>query len=217
MPKVLPEYLELRRQQILDAAALCFGKKGFHHSTMQDICDQAELSPGAVYRYFRSKEEIIEAMCARGQDETGRAIDRAISLGDTSEVFNDLIATFFLDADAFRAPEICALNVELISEATRNENVRAYLTANNHNVSSRFIEIIRVAQAKGEINPDLDPEAVTRVMVALYQGFITQKLVEPDLDPFSDRKVMQALFGGSFWLGRQAGAPERRGSAALQH
>ena len=47
MPKVLPEYLELRRQQILDAAAACFSRRGFHQTTMQDICTEAGLSPGA--------------------------------------------------------------------------------------------------------------------------------------------------------------------------
>ncbi|MGE0685263.1 MAG: TetR/AcrR family transcriptional regulator, partial [Dehalococcoidia bacterium] len=45
MPKVLPEYLELRRQQILDAAAACFTRAGFHQTTMQDICAESDLSP----------------------------------------------------------------------------------------------------------------------------------------------------------------------------
>ena len=63
MPKVLPQYLETRRQQIIDAAAACFARSGFHRTTMQDICNEAELSPGAVYRYFQSKEDIIQA-CA---------------------------------------------------------------------------------------------------------------------------------------------------------
>jgi hypothetical protein len=105
--------------------------------------------------------------------------------GGTLEAFNELIRIFFLEVDNFRAPEICALNVELISEATRSENVRAYLTGNNQTVASRFEAIIRESQLKGEINPDLEPVAVARVMIALYQGFITQKLVEPNLDPGS--------------------------------
>jgi hypothetical protein len=45
-------------------------------------------------------------------------------------------------------------------------------------------------------------------MVALYQGFITQKLVEPDIDPRGFGEVLQALFGGNFWLGAAAGEVE---------
>ena len=59
MPKVTQAHLEARRQQILDAAFGCFARQGFHQTTMQDICREAELSPGAVYRYFDSKEAII--------------------------------------------------------------------------------------------------------------------------------------------------------------
>ena len=38
MPKVTEAHLEARREQILDAAAECFARKGFHRSTMHDIC-----------------------------------------------------------------------------------------------------------------------------------------------------------------------------------
>ena len=52
MPKVTEAHLEARRQQILDAASACFSRQGFHQTTMQGICREVDLSPGAVYRYF---------------------------------------------------------------------------------------------------------------------------------------------------------------------
>jgi AcrR family transcriptional regulator len=60
-PKVTEAHVEARREQILEAAAACFSRKGFHQTTMQDICEAAQLSPGAVYTYFPSKESIITA------------------------------------------------------------------------------------------------------------------------------------------------------------
>ena len=53
MPKVTEAHLEARRQQIVNAAFACFSLNGFHQSTMQDICQEAHLSPGAVYRHFQ--------------------------------------------------------------------------------------------------------------------------------------------------------------------
>lgn len=50
-----------RRQQIIDAAYRCFVRKGLNQTTMRDIYEEAELSAGAVYHYFDSKDAIIEA------------------------------------------------------------------------------------------------------------------------------------------------------------
>src|SRR5437588_12979287 len=62
MPKVSDEHLDARRRQIIDAAIVCFARDGFHRATMQDVCREAGLSPGAIYRYFPSKDAIIEAI-----------------------------------------------------------------------------------------------------------------------------------------------------------
>ena len=75
MPKVTEAHLESRRQQVLDAAFACFARNGFHQTTMQDICREAQLSPGAVYRYFASKEEIIAATCLECQEQNLQHIE----------------------------------------------------------------------------------------------------------------------------------------------
>ncbi|MFC6935010.1 TetR/AcrR family transcriptional regulator [Actinomadura yumaensis] len=62
MPRVSEEHLERRRTQIMDAARACFIRKGIHETSMQDIFAESGLSAGAVYRYFKSKNEIIEAV-----------------------------------------------------------------------------------------------------------------------------------------------------------
>ena len=221
MPKVLPEYLELRRQQILDAAAACFSNRGFHPTTMQDICREADLSPGAVYRYFPSKESIIQAMCERGGNRNAGAIQEALQREGTLEVLNFLIETFFIELETLHSHSECALNVELIAEAPRNEHVRAWLTRNLHDARSMFMDLMQAGQEKGEIDPTLDVASISQVMVALYHGFITQKLVDPAMDVGKYAQVMRSLFGGTFWLGDPADegtpGPAPRPSSALRH
>src|SRR5438874_6116869 len=120
MPKVLPDYLEKRRQQILGAAAACFSRNGFHRTSMQEICGEADLSPGAIYRYFRSKEEIIAAISQANHQAELALVDEIKSRGATLEILGELANEFF---GHLRDDEIC-LNIALWAEATRNADIR---------------------------------------------------------------------------------------------
>ena len=219
MPKVLPEYLELRRQQIVNAAAACFARRGFHQTTMQDICEEADLSPGAVYRYFHSKEEIIEGMSEHIQARNAGLLEQSMSKGLTLEVFDELIRVFFLDMDESEMLLTCALTLELIAEAPRNDSIRQSQEKIQTAVREGLKGIVLKSQEQGDIDPALDAEGVARVMVALYQGFITQKLVTPDLNVQAYAEAACALFGGRFWIGNRDGVPSRNAAAAgaLQH
>jgi AcrR family transcriptional regulator len=56
---------ERRRQQIMVAAKRVFSEKGFSKATMEDIAQEAELSPGTLYLYFRNKEELYASLSLR--------------------------------------------------------------------------------------------------------------------------------------------------------
>nr|BFE67761.1 hypothetical protein GCM10020092_010620 [Actinoplanes digitatis] len=56
VPRVSEDHLTARREQILAAARLCFLRNGLHNTSMQDLIQEAGLSVGAVYRYFKSKK-----------------------------------------------------------------------------------------------------------------------------------------------------------------
>src|SRR3954462_1158614 len=64
VPRVSEDHVLARRQQILTAARACFLTKGLHNTSMQDLIQEAGLSVGAVYRYFKSKNEIINAIAS---------------------------------------------------------------------------------------------------------------------------------------------------------
>ena len=215
MPKVLPVYLENRRQQILDAAAACFARGGFHRTTMHDICGEAELSPGAVYRYFGSKEDIILAMCDRGHEDDVATIRAAMDLGDTKSAFGELIRIYFSGVDDH---EYCALMVELLSEAPRNEEIGESLRQGWVNIMAPMTDLVAQAQARGEIEPELDPSAVATVMLGVYQGLVVQHLINPDMDVEGYAAVTRALFAGSFCCSETGDSnAESNTQAALRH
>jgi AcrR family transcriptional regulator len=60
-----PDSSEIRRNQILDAATKVFVRLGFQHARMDDIVEESGLSKGTLYWYFKSKEDIINAILRR--------------------------------------------------------------------------------------------------------------------------------------------------------
>src|SRR5213083_3402738 len=66
-----------RRSQILDAALVCFAKRGFHQASMHDISAEAGISVGLIYRYFENKEAVISAMADRHKKEISEMLERA--------------------------------------------------------------------------------------------------------------------------------------------
>jgi len=62
VPKVKPETLAIRREEILQAAETCFARQGFHQTTIQDVIRESGLSAGCIYGHFTSKEELIQAI-----------------------------------------------------------------------------------------------------------------------------------------------------------
>jgi AcrR family transcriptional regulator len=59
MPKVTPQHLEARRQQILDGARRCFARHGFEETTVRALEQETGLSSGAIFNYFPTKLDLF--------------------------------------------------------------------------------------------------------------------------------------------------------------
>ena len=98
MPKVTDEYRAARRQQIIDAAYRCFARKGFHQATMRDIYAEANLSPGAVYHYFDSKDAIIQASFEFDYERSLDLFDAAIASDDPIHIARSALESEMVQA-----------------------------------------------------------------------------------------------------------------------
>src|SRR5262252_5009289 len=95
MPKVSKSHLDSRRRQIIDAAIECFSKEGFHRATMHDIVRASGLSPGAIYLYFNSKDDIIEAIANERHQSEKEMIASAQNQSGPGDVLRNLAEHFF--------------------------------------------------------------------------------------------------------------------------
>src|SRR6187399_155709 len=111
-----------RREQILNAAMVCFAKRGFHQASMHDISEQAGISVGLIYRYFESKEAVISAMADGHKKEIQEVLERARQAPSLLDAMEILFTAHCCD----NAPQVeAAFVVDLFAEAGRNAKVAA--------------------------------------------------------------------------------------------
>jgi AcrR family transcriptional regulator len=209
MPKVTEAYLEAQRQRVLNAAMTCFTRKGFHKTTMDEICQESRLSPGAVYRYFASKEEIIDAAMQEGSSsdldgtsEFARWVEaEAASFDDFEELmntFNNLWYQRFEKGSADVEVEM-KLRLRAWAEALDNPAAKTEIVKRWDYRLGLYETIVSRAQELGQINADLDSGAVGRVILAIAEGFRLLWTVDPNFDKGKFEEVEAALYTGNFW------------------
>jgi len=193
MPKVSRAHLDARRRQILAAAADCFARQGFHRTTMQDVVRRARLSPGAIYRYFAGKADIIEAIAAERHERELAAIAAAGDAGGVGSALGALARALFAP---LREPEERArrrVGVQIWAEALRDPRVHALVRRGVDRPRKLLAGLVRDAQRRRELPADVDPDAVARVMIALFQGFVLQQAWDPTVRVAPYLAVVEAL------------------------
>ena len=181
MPKVTEAHSAARRQQIIDAAYRCFARKGFHQTTMRDIYAEADLSPGAVYHYFDSKDAIIQASFEFDYERSRGLFDAAIASHDPLQALRELIAFFFHGLDEAAALGAGRVNVQGWGEALVNPPLLAARRSLVEGYVAALAQIVCKAQAAGQIDPALDPRSAGRVLLSLYYGLELQKALDSEV------------------------------------
>jgi AcrR family transcriptional regulator len=188
MPKVTEAHLEARRRQIIEAAIECFSRDGFHRATMQDIVSEAGLSPGAIYRYFSSKEEIIEAIADERHARERALIAAAREGADIEQGLRELARAFFGSLADPEERRRRRLGIQIWAEALRNPRMLRMVRRGVDEPRAMFAGFVREAQDRGELPPDLDPDAVARLVLSLFFGFVLQQAWDrrAELEPYLD-------------------------------
>ncbi len=194
MPRVSDEHRERRRQQILDAARRCFIRQGFHQTSMADIFAEADLSAGAVYRYFKGKDELIAAIADQAVNGIVRLIEPIVTADPPprlDEVVRQGLRTtseFAFGEDGFGriAPQVWA-------EATRDPRLAAVIAEKYETVHGLLMNLVVAEQRVGRIAPDADAADVAKVLISTLMGYILQRVLIGNVDPDSYAAGLAAL------------------------
>ncbi|WP_344893795.1 TetR/AcrR family transcriptional regulator [Actinomadura meridiana] len=193
MPRVSEDHLERRRRQILDAARACFIRKGVHDTSMQDIFAESGLSAGAVYRYFKSKNELIKAnieTVAGDLQAFFRELAHSEPLVPMDEVVERLalkIVSLSGENGPLRlAPEAWALGMH-------DPEISGYIADNITHIRETWTHYMGRLVDAGLLPPDTDTAATGKTLFAIVPGFLLQRLIVGDVSPDELRRGMRAL------------------------
>ncbi|MCS7476797.1 TetR/AcrR family transcriptional regulator [Umezawaea endophytica] len=170
MPKVSQDHLDARRQQIVDAARSRFSSHGFARTSIPDLVEASGLSVGAIYRYFKSKDQIIVAIC----EQATQTFPAELTAESTHD-FLQHVRTMAREEDHAR------LVAQIYAEAAVSPSLAALVRDQ--------LDELRTAVAA--LLPDREPadaERVAEAFVAICNGYTQQLAVRGDLDhaPFAE-------------------------------
>ena len=137
-----------QRRRILGAAIACFSRDGFHGTSMQQICAEAGMSPGALYRYFPSKEAIIGAIVEGEGAERARLFERLNAAPDLIDALSHCMRELLSESTMIHA----RLGPEIMAEAIRNVRLREALLP----VQQESFQMLRAALARGVSSQQID-------------------------------------------------------------
>lgn len=181
MPKVGKEHKESRKTQILLAAVECFGDQGFHQTSMRDICKKADLSIGAVYNYFDSKEDIIETMAEKSRN-SAKSLFQDIKETDSrnqaiQKILHQLVKTLAYQKENNQLN----MKVHFWSEALRSEKIKLILKENLSDIIAKVLRNLE-SHTTNKNNYNLTNEQIAILILSIYQGLTLQLVIENDVN-----------------------------------
>lgn len=191
MPRLSRESQLERRNHILDAAERCFARRGFHGATMQDICQEAGVSPGAIYLYFPAKEALIGGIVARDRTEMEARIAAVGRAGDLMQGLAAVGRHYMFERPAHKA----ALMVEIGAEATRNAKVAGLCRSVEQALIAALVDLFEAAKARGEIAADVDCAEVAAMVSVLGDGLMWRRATDPGFDMERNLQAAMRLIG----------------------
>lgn len=187
--KLNPEQHDGKRHELLEAAHRCFLRHGIQGASISMICKEAGISPGHLYHYFPSKDAIVEQMADEYLSKLHGYFGRHQQSGDVATILLSEIWSM----ESWDDVAHCRILFELLAEAGRNERIREILTRNTDGVRSLLSDTLRAGQARGEVDPDLDPDHTSAMLVAIIDAAPMLPLMVPGISFDESRKLVTTM------------------------
>lgn len=196
MARVPQAHLDARRRQILDAARRCFGRNGFHATSMADLLAEAQMSAGGFYRYFGSKEAVVAAIAADALANVSTSADR-IKSAETLPPLPDLLCRLVTEpSPVFGDRNGARLLIQIWAEAARSGPVHEQFVTAFTMAEGILASLVAEYQRRDLLPAAMETRAVARTLIGALHGYVVQRALLPDTEPETLRLGLSAIISG---------------------
>jgi TetR/AcrR family acrAB operon transcriptional repressor len=179
-PSKREQLREERRRQILEAALVVFGQKGFHAANVSDVAAEAGVSQGTIYWYFESKDDLLEAALMSFVDDVGHSAIEAVEPCRTASERLRVLADNLVSL-AEMAEGLFTLFLEFWASSPRRDVAGQLWTGVLRRYKDLVVDIIEEGVSEGEFKP-VDAESLVWALMAAYDGLAAYVMLIPELD-----------------------------------
>ena len=179
---------ELRRQQIIVAAKRVFSDKGFSKATMEDIANEAELSPGTLYLYFKNKDELYASLSLRILHYLYIRLEH-LNSGENLNIHQRLDALRDAMYDVYQFDPMILINMFHLQSSETLRDLTPELLSEIKRLSRESLsEMAKLFEEgiKSEIYIDAHPNALADIVWALFSGVVlwetSKRVINEDKD-----------------------------------
>lgn len=159
--------------KLITAAAACFAEKGFSATSVREISSRAGISQGAMYTYFKSKDELIKAIVLEEQNSALTAHNASCN----GTYFDRLCTQVTSCISDVGYPVTHKLWIEIMAESARNPELQKTYISSDIIMRQSIAGIIAEGIAAGEFRRDINLEEITIILFAFIDGLITRKAI----------------------------------------
>jgi AcrR family transcriptional regulator len=190
------ERREARREQILQAALACLQDHGLEAVSMEMIIARSGLSTGAVYRYFKGKDEIISAAVTEGTAALGRQLALVLQSPEPPplpELIGQLLRTVVDFGQHTRGIDRLLVSLHGWSHSQSDPALKTAVQAAYLRLRELFADTVRRWQEAGTFDPAADPDSVAQLLTSITLGFVAQRALAGDADVQAHVSALEAL------------------------
>lgn len=162
-------------RSVLDSALTLFVTQGYDATSMDDIANQAGLTKGAVYFYFKDKLSLLDALLERTEAELFDPIFETIRRTDTPATERIIMLTNWFARVGAERPELPLLHVLVSLQINQRDNIVGERVERIYaRLHEEIATIIQSGRDNGEFAQDVSVDGQAAVFAALIDGLLLE-------------------------------------------